>query len=104
MNDFGVLTSQKVIILQSFTPMKMFSVMLANIFTTTTITATQNVWMAYHLMNTDELHNKDNSALLIRTELSKLTIFVFYTVHLTGSISASLGSFDHEELTPIRLM
>ncbi|WP_340004259.1 DDE-type integrase/transposase/recombinase [Paenibacillus sp. FSL K6-0276] len=76
-SDFGLPTSQKAIILQSMTPMKMSSQRLANIFTTTIITATQNVWMDCLLTNTDELHNEDTSALVIRAEVSKLTIFVF---------------------------
>jgi hypothetical protein len=33
--------------------------------------------MACHLTNTDVLHNEDTSALVIRAEVSKLTIFVF---------------------------
>lgn len=63
-------TSQKAIILLSVIPMKICSQRLGNIFTTTIITATQNVWMDCHLMNTDEHHNENTSALVMRAEVS----------------------------------
>ncbi|MDG0874810.1 DDE-type integrase/transposase/recombinase [Paenibacillus thiaminolyticus] len=97
---FGVLTNQKAIILQSMIPMKKSSKMLTNTFAIITTTAIQSVWVACHLTNTDELHNEKTSALLNRAEENKPTIFVFYTVHLTGSTSISIPRliFCHRSL------